>query len=141
MPFPHIDPYLDRSLAGKSRAFSYITLTGLKYDSFVAGLTAFATGGQTSATPLTKQINQVTTVANAADSVLLPPAIHGLTIKVINVGGNTLAVFPCSAAQGGVTGGDAINALSQNSSFSVANTKSCSFICGVDGTWNTLLSA
>lgn len=141
MANPRIDPYLDRSLAGKSRAFSYITLTGFKYDSFANGITAFATGGQTNAIPLTKQINQITTVANAADSVLLPPAVVGLTIKVVNVGGLAMAVFPCSAAQGGVTGGDAINALSQNSSFSVANTKSCSFSCAVAGTWNSLLSA
>lgn len=141
MAKPNIYLYRDRSISGKSGAFSYITLTGFKYESAVNAITAFSGGGQTSATPLTLQNNRVTTVAVNGDSVLLPPALAGLIISVTNVGASTLAVFPSSATQGGVTGGDAINALSQNSSFSVAVTKSCKFLAAVDGTWNSLLSA
>lgn len=125
--------YTDRSLSGGSGAFSYITLSGLMYNSFTNGITAFSGGGQTSAVLLTTQKNRVTTTAVNGDSVLLPPAVVGLTINVANAGVATLAVFPST--------GDAINALSANSSFSVAAAKSCSFACAVAGIWNSLLSA
>lgn len=62
--------------------------------SSATGITAHAGGGQASATPLTSAINNVTVVATAADSVMLPPALPGLTVRVVNgVAANSLQVF------------------------------------------------
>ena len=107
-----------------------------------AGLTAHAGGGQANATPMTNQINRVTTVASGGDSVLLPPAKHGLQILVANdTATNSMNVFPCSQAQGGATGGDAINALGQNNAFAVAAGKNGMAFCASDGKWHFVLSA
>lgn len=72
----------------------------------VTGITAFATGGQGSATQLTASVNVVTVCATAQDSVKLPAAAEGLEVKVINVGNTSCDVFPSS--------GDALNALAVN---------------------------
>lgn len=70
-------------------------------------LTAFATGGQASATQLTPGVNRVTTVATAADSVKLPAAAAGLLVMVGNAAElNAMVLFPLS--------GDAINNLTAN---------------------------
>ncbi len=67
------------------------------------GITAFAGGGQASATALTKEQNNVTTVATAGDSVKLPAAVAGLKITVKNSGATALDIFPAS--------GDSIDAM------------------------------
>jgi hypothetical protein len=69
-------------------------------------ITAFATGGQASATALTEEINNVTTVATAGDSVKLPAAVAGAHIYVKNSGATALDIFPASA--------DSIDALAIN---------------------------
>jgi hypothetical protein len=98
------------------------------------GLTAHAGGGQGSALALTSYINRVTTVGTAADSVLLPPAIAGEEVVVINAAAaNSMNVFP--------TTGDAINALSANAAFAVASNKTAKFFCAVTGIWNVILTA
>lgn len=71
-----------------------ITNTGLHTHSTTAGITAFATGGQASATLLTTDINEVSTVGTAGDSVKLPVAIAGYKITIINNGANACDVFP-----------------------------------------------
>ena len=76
------------------------------------GITAFATGGQTSATALTAAFNNITTCATAADSVKLPTAALGLSITVRNSGAAALAVFPFS--------GDAFNSLAADLSIDIA---------------------
>lgn len=57
------------------------------------GLTAFAGGGQASATQLPALCNEVSTVASAADSVKLPSAIPGAVVFVNNAGANSMQVF------------------------------------------------
>lgn len=105
----------------------------------VDNITAHAGGGQTNATLLTGVMNRVVTVASGNDSVLLPPAVVGLEIKVVNVAAsNSLNVFPSSAAQGGAAGGDSINALSANSAYAQAAAKVVEFTCFTAGVWNTL---
>ena len=74
-------------------------------------ITAFATGGQASATALTGEFNNVTTCATAGDSVKLPTAVLGNKITVKNSGAASLAVFPFS--------GDSINALAVNLSVNI----------------------
>lgn len=56
-------------------------------------ITAFAGGGQASATPLIGQTSRVTTVATAGDSVMLPKSGAGLEMMVINHGANAMQVF------------------------------------------------
>lgn len=62
--------------------------------SVTAGITAFATGGQASATALTEDVNEVSIVATTGDSVKLLSAAVGLTQTVINNGANAMDVFP-----------------------------------------------
>ena len=101
--------------------------------STATAITAFATGGQANATVLSATYNRVTTVATAADSVKLPAAVAGSRVVVFNKGASSLNVFP---ATGGI-----INALSANAAYALAATKSAEFVCMVDGTWDTLLTA
>jgi len=83
-----------------------LTVNGLTFESATTGITAFAGGGQSGATPLTHSYNVVTTVATANDSVVLPASGVGLEISVVNLGAHTLAVFPAGGDQidGGATG-------------------------------------
>ena len=69
-------------------------------------ITAFATGGQASATALTGEFNNVTTCATAGDSVKLLTAVLGQTQIVKNSGAATLAIFPNTS--------DSIDALGVN---------------------------
>ena len=110
-----------------------ITVSQYIYRSCANGLTALAGGGQTGATNLTGALNRVTTVATAADSVMLPTAKAGMNIFVKNTAANSLNVFPAS--------GDAINALSANAAYALATVKAAFFVCTVDGTWDTVLTA
>lgn len=109
--------------------------------SVVNGITAHAGGGQANATALTATINRVTTVGTAADSVVLPPAKHGMQLTVINAAAaNSMNMFAASQTQGGVSGGDTMN-TTQNGSFAIAAGKTALAVCAVDGTWHTVLTA
>ncbi len=92
-------------------------------------VTAFATGGQASATALTSTINSITTCATALDSVKLPTATAGSIVQVSNLGAAHAAVFPAS--------GDLIDALAANASVSVAVGGSIIFTCAVTGSWKS----
>ena len=92
-------------------------------------LTAFAGGGQASALALTAQINRVTTVATAGDSVKLPAATAGAQVMVINAAAtNSMDIFPVS--------GEAIDSLGANIQYplTVAN-RNVTFVCVTAGTW------
>ena len=94
------------------------------------GLTAHAGGGQGSALALTSDINRVTTVATAADSVKLPPALPGLEIVVINDGASAMDIFPAS--------GEAIDSLATNSAYSLTTiNKNVRLICASAGLWKS----
>lgn len=97
------------------------------------GLTAHAGGGQANATPLPAELNRVTTVATAGDSVELPTSVGGLSITVINAAANSMNVFPAV--------GDQINSLGANAAFAVAAGKSVEFNCVTSGQWHSILSA
>lgn len=73
---------------------------GLIHRSVESGIVADPTPAQGDV-PLTKEINEVATVASSGDSVTLPPAVIGLVIVIIHNGGSNMDVFPAS--------GDAIN--------------------------------
>lgn len=61
-----------------------------------SGITASTTQTQGNG-PLTRDVNEVATVANANDTVTLPTApVYSRTITVINNGAQTLRIFPAS---------------------------------------------
>lgn len=67
---------------------------GSGFGASATGITAFATGGQGSATALTVGYNEVTTVATAGDSVKLPTATVSSVVIVKNEGAAAADVFP-----------------------------------------------
>ena len=60
-----------------------------------AAITASTTQAQGNG-PLTAEINEISVVANANDTVTLPTAVAGLKIVIINNGANTLQIFPAT---------------------------------------------
>ena len=82
--------------------------------SWIDGLVALASGGQTGAPQMTSMINRIATVATAGDSVMLPPAGRYQGIKnlvVINDGAQVVNIFPGSGDQIGGLGVNAAYAL------------------------------
>jgi hypothetical protein len=97
-------------------------------------LTAHSGGGQGSALALTKAVNRITTAAAGGDSVVLPAALAGRTVVVINsAASNAIDCFPAS--------GEIINALSANTALSIVANKTVMFVCAVNGTWNSIVTA
>jgi hypothetical protein len=101
--------------------------------SYTNAMTAFAGGGQASATMLATVLNRLTTVATINDSVRLPTAVAGMTVTVLNASPNSANVFPAT--------GDAINAGAANAAFAVAGGKTATFFTTIAGFWHSMLSA
>lgn len=104
------------------------------------GITAAAGGGQASATPLLAQLNRVTVVASANDSVKLPSCAGGLNlgveITVVNAAAvNSMNVFPASG------GTEQIDSLGANAAKAVAAGKTATFTALASGQWHAMLSA
>jgi hypothetical protein len=115
------------AVSGGSPSFQNVTLTGLLFESAGEGLTAHAGGGQGSATPLTAEVNRVTTVATAGDSVVLMAAAAGLTIVVINHGANAMQVYG--------NGTDQIDDVASGTGVSQMAGSVCIYSCTVAGKW------
>lgn len=90
-------------------------------------LTAFATGGQTSATALAKRLNFISTCATAADSVKLPVSVAGMDIFVWNGGAAAAQVFGA--------GTDTINGVATATGVPLPVGQGAWFICNAAGTW------
>jgi hypothetical protein len=103
-------------------------------DSAADAMTATPAATQTNTTALTSRVNRFSTVASGAGT-RLPPALPGMTVTVYNAGANALLIFPSSAAQGGITGGDQINALGANASYSETAGNKATFQCLTAGQW------
>jgi hypothetical protein len=112
-----------------SPSFLNMTLTGLLFESNTAAVVAFAGGGQANATALTTELNRITTVATAGDSVKLPAAAVGLTIFVMNKGANSVQVFGTGTDQ--VDGQAAATGVSQMVNSLVL------YSCTVAGQWDS----
>ena len=94
------------------------------------GIIAFAGGGQTNATQLTKALNRITVVASSDDSVKLPASIPGEVIEVINSGANPMQVFGL--------GTDTINGVASATGVSqLANTLAI-YKSAATGLWESL---
>lgn len=135
-----------------SMEFSIVKL-GFERFSTTDNITAFAGGGQTSATLLDSAYNRVATVGTAADSVKLPfcqtgasntgsmstaaPSGNttGMTLYVTNsAAANSMNVFPQLT--------QSINALAANTAFAMAAGKTAQFICSpAGGIWYVILGA
>lgn len=82
-------------------------------DSGTATITASTTQTQGNGA-LTTNINEVSVVANANDTVTLPTAAAWLCVKIINNGANTLQIFPASGDNLGA-GADTATTLASGS--------------------------
>ena len=65
---------------------------------------------QANATAITKEVNVVSTVASGA-GVVLPTAVAGMEIKIVNTAANSLLVYPAS--------GGTINSLALNAAHTI----------------------
>src|SRR5438105_7298913 len=79
-----------------------------------SGIIAFAGGGQANATVLGVGINNVETVATAADSVQLPLAIPGTTCTINNATANACQVFGNPSNPNNAGAGDTIAIQASN---------------------------
>jgi hypothetical protein len=104
------------------------------FSSSVDALTATAAGTITTSVLVTAKVNRFTTVASGAGT-RLPPALSGTSITIYNAGANALSVFPASAALGGITGGDQINALGAGAAYSLTAGNSATYKCITTGQW------
>lgn len=86
-------------------------LNNLEGGDAATGIIALVGGGQTGATALAAEFNNVTTVASDYDSVKLPTCSSGARYVVKNSSANILSVFPFLA--------DSINALAVNLSIDI----------------------
>ncbi len=87
---------------------------------------------QGTATVISKQTNEFTTVGSGQGAVLPSPE-QGEFIFIANAGANALSVYPAS--------GHSINALSVNTAFSVAAGKNAMFWAATASKWYSLLTA
>jgi hypothetical protein len=95
-----------------------------------SGITAHAGGGQSGATPLTTPLNSVKFVASPGDSVLLPPAVAGMEVLVLNINDvNAIQVF--------ATGSDQINLIAGNVGISQLPDTSILYTSVVSGFWTS----
>lgn len=106
-----------------------LTASALSTDSVAPAITAHAGGGQQPTEALTKNLNIVTTVTTAADSVTLPSATAGLRVTVVNLGANALAVFPYTS--------DSIDNLAVNLSVTIHPESSVTFNCYTTVKWQS----
>lgn len=75
---------------------TWYQITGIQKNSVKSGITASTTQTQ-GQMPLTKDVNEISTVANANDTVTLPSATsYSRSVVIINNGANTLKIYPAS---------------------------------------------
>ncbi len=92
--------YPNPTLAASSVNLATSTVTGLLPQAnggtggYATGITAFAGGGQASATVLTPGFNFIGTVASLNDSVKLPTPSVGMLVWIINNATTTAEVYP-----------------------------------------------
>jgi hypothetical protein len=106
-----------------------LSVSGFIFESATNVITAHSGGGQGSAVLLTSEVNRVSTVAAAGDSVLLPVSAAGLTLYVINSGANSCNVFPQT--------GDTIDGQAANTAVAQMANSIVIYSCSAAGAWST----
>lgn len=95
-----------------------------------AGISAAGTT-QGTATAITREFNQVTTVASGANGVALPSATAGMAITVTNTNANSVNVYPASGA--------AIGSLTANAAFTQpGNNATIQYVAMTSTQWYTV---
>lgn len=79
--------------AGQNPQTAYVIPGTLPIPSGQEALTAKAGGGKSGATQLSYGLNRVSTVATAADSLLMPYAYPGAVVVLVQDGANSTTVF------------------------------------------------
>ena len=100
--------------------------------SFADSITAYASGGQSSAVALTAMMNRVTTAANQGASVKLPASQAGMQITVDNRSANAIQVFGA--------GTDTINSIVSSTGISQAVSQVATYFCFTAGNWEVQFS-
>ena len=116
------------TVSGNITAQSNVTMTGYVIRSVNAAVSAAGTT-QGTATAISKEMNVVSTVASGA-GVLLPTAVAGMVITIINTSANALLVYPH-------VGGD-INGGSINAAFSQPAGSTLQFVAPTTSDWYTV---
>lgn len=93
------------------------------------GITATAGGTKAAARQLGHSFNRVSVCATANDSALLPKAVAGSQVTVINSGAANLALYG--------KGIDTIDGVATATSNVIAPTKSKTYVCLTTGAWYT----
>lgn len=121
-------------LASGYAAFNSGAFSTQSYQNNVtAGTTHSAAGGA----PIKGNQVLVATVQVNQDAVTLPPAKAGMQIVVQNNAASTLQVWAATAALGGISGGDLINAAATSLNINGGATTPTVFYCFSDGQWFT----
>jgi hypothetical protein len=105
-----------------------VTANSYLIRSVASGISAAGTV-QANATALTKEFNQVTTVASGA-GVRLPTAVAGMAITITNTSANSLLVYPATSAT--------INSLALNAGFTQASGATLQFVAMTGSQWYTV---
>jgi len=103
-------------------------------------LTAKAGGGLNGAVPASAYINEFTVVASANDSCVLPPAISGIEVTVINSGAQNLRVYANGANVANAGAADGIVPLAGGATqpyVTIAPAGCGVFSCPVVGRWKS----
>lgn len=99
-----------------------------------SNITALAGGARSASTPvLVVGANEVSTVASANDSVVLPQAVAGVVVFVANAGANSMQVFG--------NGSDTINGTAGATGVAQANGKSALYVAADNAQWFRILTA
>jgi hypothetical protein len=110
--------------------FSKVLQGGLSRED---GITARAGGGKALARPLTKSLNRISVCATGADSVLLPKAIAGSVLFLVNSGAAATQVFGKDL--------DTINGVATGTGVSQGIGLTAAYVCLTSGAWFRILSA
>jgi hypothetical protein len=116
------------TVSGNITAQANVTLTSYLVQSVATGISA-AGSTQGTATALAKDINVVSTVS-AGQGVVLPTAVAGMRITVMNTSATAVNVYPAS--------GGAINSGATNAAYSLAAGGRLDFIATTTTQWYTL---
>ncbi len=117
----------NQTLSGTLGVTGVTTLSGYQVNGTTINVTAFAGGGQGSATPITTTNTVVATCATSGDSVLLPTPVVGQYCTVVNRGAATCAVYPQS--------GSTINGQAADQSVNIASGASTTFLATSATAW------
>ncbi len=117
---------------GTIQSVKNIIISNQLFQSTQEGLVAHAGGLQPLATPITSMCARFTVCATAGDSSILPVAMPGLEITVINAGAASMNAFPDLGSQ--------INNAGVNVALALGPAKSCIFFTTAQNFWHTVPS-